>query len=331
MPKELLRVVRVTLFLILLAGVAAAQSETADSITPWLLREERPNIDKIVDLTAREHSIILFQIATPFGVIGYAKDGKLQWIAEKNEPACTNPAPALSRDGTRIAYLVGNQPDRKCHLRVYDTVSQTERELGAFIQPGPAAWSWDDSKIGFFQSEAFFVSVSDGAQHIALEPAEALKDVTYYSHGFSLQWLHDNHTLIIEVERDIPTGEPNTHSPHVEVLSVSDGAAKTLGTDIGDSAVSPTSDEIAAISDGTIIVMSADGTARRVVAKAPRQLLLFHEFLAGPLVWSRDGNRLFFETIGDNYGETKIYLLTIKNGQRQRFLSHTHIDICGWY
>jgi hypothetical protein len=59
-------------------------------------------------------------------------------------------------------------------------------------------------------------------------------------------------------------------------------------------------------------------------------MLFFKEQLFGKIVWSPDGNRLFFGTIVSENRRDNLYLLELKSGRREPFLSHTSIAIRGW-
>jgi hypothetical protein len=52
--------------------------------------------------------------------------------------------------------------------------------------------------------------------------------------------------------------------------------------------------------------------------------------LFGNIVWSPDGNRLFFGTIVSENRRDNLYLLDVKSGHREQFQSHTSITIRGW-
>lgn len=94
--------------------------------------------------------------------------------------------------------------------------------------------------------------------------------------------------------------------------------------------VSPISDRIAYYGRDGVVAVNADETGRSVLARAPGALFL-KEDLFGNIVWSPDGNRLFFGTIVSENRNDNLYLLDVKSGRRERFLSHTSITIRGWH
>ncbi len=315
--------------LVLLVARVAAESETE-----WLLRVERPRIDKIAALTAQEHSIVLFSIAEY--IVGYAKDGQLHWISTTTGSPCPNAFPALSHHGDKVLYQVAAE-DHKCHLLVYNTTLHSsqqvlEKEGGAYFG---TSWSWDDSQITFFDSRGVIIlTIENGNQHVVLPQAELKKDG--YSFEGGIQWLHDGR-LILTLEKFIPDTkqrDPRWTSGEsvIYIASVNDGQAHVLG--IGNwPSVSPMSDEIAAFADNKLVVMTADGSQQRVVSNAPRYphyLPLFRGYLGGHIVWSPDAGRLFFMNIVSDNGADNIYLVDLRAGQRRLFLEKTSVSIIGW-
>lgn len=95
--------------------------------------------------------------------------------------------------------------------------------------------------------------------------------------------------------------------------------------------VSPISDRIAYYAPEGIIAINADATGKTVLAKVPRAVLFSKDELFWKIVWSPDGNRLFFGTIVSENRRDNLYLLEVKSGRRERFLSHTSITIRGWH
>jgi len=324
-----LRMLSVAICLALLLGRAAAESETER-----LLRLEHSKIDKVVVFTAQEHSIVLFSIAEY--IVGYAKEGQLQWISSTTRSPCPNAFPALSHHGDKVLYQVAAE-DHKCHLLVYDTKSHSsqqvlEKEGGAFFR---TSWSWDDSQITFWDPRGVIIlTLESGNQRVALPRAEVSKD--RYSFAGDIQWLHDGR-LILTLEKFIPdtkqrdprwmAGQTATY-----IMSINDGNAHVLGVGSWPS-VSPVSDEIAAFADNKLVVMTADGSQERVVSNAPRYpryLPLFRGELGGHIVWSPNAGRLFFMNIVSDNSADNIYLVDLKAGQRRLFLEKTSLSILGW-
>jgi Tol biopolymer transport system component len=323
------RTLSVAICLVLLPARVAADSETER-----LLRVERSKIDKIAALTAQEHSIVLFSIAEY--IVGYAKDGQLQWISVTTSSPCPNAFPALSHHGDKVLYQVASK-DHKRHLLVYNTTTHSsqqvlEKEGGAFFG---TSWSWDDSQITFFDSRgAVIVTIESGDQRVVLPQAEVKQDG--YSFEGGIQWLHDGR-LILTLDKFIPDTkqrDPRWMSGEsvIYIASVNDGHAHVIGVGRWPS-VSPVSDEIAAFADNKLVLMTADGSQQRVVSNAPRYpryLPLFRGILGGHIVWSPNAERLFFMNLVSDNGADNIYLVDLRSGQRKLFLEKTSVTILGW-
>jgi hypothetical protein len=144
-----------------------------------------------------------------------------------------------------------------------------------------------------------------------------------------IQWLHSGRDLAVELDTQIPTKQRGTYQQQSNLLLVKDGSARVV--DIGRGpAVSPISDRIAYYGRDGVVAVNADETEKSVLAKAPATLFS-KEDLSGNIVWSPDGNRLFFGTIVSENRSDKLYLLDVKSGRREQFLSHTSITIRGWH
>jgi hypothetical protein len=297
-----------------------------------LVELEKAGIDKIARLTAAETSTILFTLADY--IVGYAKEGRVEWISatdNRNRP-CGWPHPALSHDGLRVALVRSSDTPKRCRIMIHDIPTVTERQLAETSgEPGEISWSWDDGDISFFERGISAVSVRSGVKRMLLPFPMKVDDHQFtFSVWQPMQWLHNGRDLVVELETEIPTKEPGTHTYHGHLLLVSGGDAQVI--DVGSRpAVSPVSDRIAYHTPGAIRAINADKTGRIALATAPRTLLLFSEALFGNIVWSSDGTRLFFGTIVSENRRDKLYLLDVKSGRRERFLSETSIGIRGWH
>jgi hypothetical protein len=116
--------VRRFLAAILLLGVAA---HGGGGETNSLLVGEKLGIDKIAQLTAREHSEILFTLADY--AIGYAREGHIQWInpLKYQGGMCGWPHPALAHDGVRVAFVSSSDVPRYCRITLHDVSTGTEQ------------------------------------------------------------------------------------------------------------------------------------------------------------------------------------------------------------
>jgi dipeptidyl aminopeptidase/acylaminoacyl peptidase len=322
--------VRRFLTAILLLGVAA---HGGGGETNSLLVSEKLGIDKIAQLTAREHSEMLFTLADY--AIGYARDGHIQWINSLKYQGgiCGWPHPALAHDGLRVAFVSSSDVPRHCRITLHDVSTGTERPLVDHTQgdPGEISWSWDDSEIAFFDHGIQAVSVRDGSKRTLLPPSMLKIGGQEFTYGVwdPIQWLHSGRDLAVEFDTLIPTKQRGTYQQQSNLLLVKDGSARVV--DIGSRpAVSPISDRIAYYGRDGVVAVNADETGKSVLAKAPATLFS-KEDLFWNIVWSPDGNRLFFGTIVSENRNDKLYLLDVKSGRREQFLTHTSITIRGWH
>jgi hypothetical protein len=146
---------------------------------------------------------------------------------------------------------------------------------------------------------------------------------------YPMQWLHNGKDLVVELNTEIPTKEPGTYNQQSNLLLARGEDARMI--DVGSQpAVSPLSDRIAYYAPEGVVAINPDKTGKAVLADPPRYMLFFKEELFGKIVWSPDGNRLFFGTIVSENRRDNLYLLELKSGRREPFLSHTSITIRGW-
>jgi hypothetical protein len=323
-------IVQHLLVAILLLAPTAQRDETE---TKSLLEREKPGIDKIVQLSANEHSTILFAIADH--LIGYAKDGHIEWIRRNRisqRVTCEWPHPALSHDGLRVAFVADGDEPKHCHIVIHDIPTGVRRDLiETTDDPGEISWSWDDTEIAFFDHGISAVSVRDGAKRVLLPfPLKKIRNHEFtFGVWYPMQWLHNDKDLVVGLNTEIPTKEPGTYNQQSNLLLVSRGDARVI--DIGSQpAVSPISDRIAYYVSEGVAAINADTTGKTVLGKAPGPILFSKDELFWKIVWSPDGNRLFFGTIVSENRRDNLYLLDVKSGRRKLFLSHTSITIRGW-
>jgi dipeptidyl aminopeptidase/acylaminoacyl peptidase len=315
---------------LLLLAPTALVSEVATKPT----EVEKPGINKVAQLTAREHSTILFTVADH--AIGYAKDGAVEWINpdhQSSRNSCAWPHPALSHDGMRVAFVSDGDTPEHCRIVIHDILTGAERELVETADdPGEISWSWDDAEIAFFDHGISALSVRHGVKRLILSfPVKKIGDHEFtFWVWYPMQWLHNGKDLVVELNTEIPTKEPGTYNQQSNLLLVTGGNARMI--DIGSQpAVSPISDRIAYYASEGVAAINPDKTGKAVLADAPRTLLFFKGELFWKIVWSPDGNRLFFGTIVSENRRDNLYLLDVKSGRREQFLSHTSIAIRGWH
>jgi Tol biopolymer transport system component len=318
-------------FVAILLLASAARGNDSGTQSP--LELERPGIDKIARLTATEHSTMLFAIADH--LIGYAKDGHIEWINANRDAqrvTCGWPHPALSHDGLRVAFVSDSDKPGHCRIAIHDTPTGVQRELVETTDdPGEISWSWDDTEIAFFDHGISAVSVRGGVKRVLLPyPMKKIGDHEFtFWVWYPMQWLHNGRDLVVELNTEVPTREPGTYTQQSNLLFVSGGGARVI--DVGsEAAVSPASDRIAYYTSEGIVAANADGSGKTILARAPSSMLFFKDELFWKIVWSPDGNRLFFETAVSENRRDNLYLLNVKSGRREQFLSHTSITIRGW-
>jgi hypothetical protein len=299
-----------------------------------LLEIEKPGIDKIAQFSAKEHSTILFAIADH--LIGYARDGHIDWISSNHDSgrvACAWPHPALSHDGLRVAFVSDRDKPKRCRIVAQDMRRGVQRGLiETADDPGEISWSWDDTEIAFFDHGILAVSVGNGVKRVLLSsPLERIGGREFtFGVWYPMQWLHNDRDLVVELGTEIPTKEPGTYTVQSDLLLVSGGKASII--EVGSNpAVSPISDRIAYYASDGIVAINQDATGRTVLGKAPSAIVFGKDELFWNIVWSPDANRLFFGTIISKNRRDNLYLLDVKSGHREQFLSHTSITIRGWH
>jgi len=294
---------------------------------------EQPAVDKIVQLTAQDHSTILFTLGGYR--IGYSRSGRVQWIVPNDKPGlreCSWPHPALSHDGLRVAFVTASDDTKHCVIRIHDM--ETGKEDGLLVtngDPGEISWSWHDQDIVFFDHGFAAVSVQAGIRQAPMPSPLERPSGKNYEHSVwdSMQWLHNDKDLVVTLDTEIPTKEAGTYIQGSDVLLIAQAETRVL--DMGSGAtVSPSSDRIVYFGTKGVMSISPAAAEPTVLAKAPSSPLFSKEELFGTPVWSPDGNQLFIGTIVSENGRDKIYLLDVASGRYSRFLSHTSIAIRAW-
>lgn len=207
---------------------------TGNSVAKSPPEIKNPGINKIVQLTAREHSTILFSIADE--AVGYAKDGMVEWINTNHKTGHVNcgwPHPALSHDGLRIAFVSdGDAPN--CRIVIHDIPTGVERALiDTPNDPGEVSWSWSDAEIVFIDSGISAVALKDGVKRVLLPyPINKIAGREFeLGTWYPMQWLHNGKDLVIELSIEISTENAGSYDQQPNLLLVSGGEAHVL--DIG--------------------------------------------------------------------------------------------------
>jgi len=319
---------------VLLAILLASNSDgqVSDSVT----REEKSDIAKLAQITRADHSTIFFCALTD---AGYIRDGKVYSIVLppgnlRYDNYCFGQA--ISRDGSRIAYVVPEKTAGGCRIIVRDLQTTVERELArADACSRLITWSWDDSEIAYQGTRAIIaVSVRDGTTRpLGNLPLRINGDIP--SEGWDLHgidWLHSRAEPVLDAEVCIPTNEPGACVNQHQVLLLFQENSQVL--EIGDcAAVSPIDDHIALITHNSVWLSTADGSHRRALTTMPKPLFFWrfwHEQPWSHIVWSPNGDHLWFSTIVSDEGATNVYLVDVKSGHRRKILKNSSVTITDW-
>lgn len=312
---------------------------TNDSDPDWAF--DRPNIEKLAQLTRQQGGTILF---SAYQTVGYASAGiahriNLPWPTSR----CPYRSESLSHDGRSVAFLDGQGADH-CRIAIYDITTRRIRLL-VELQHGPSApsWSWDDSQIAFLDLTTSppsirSVSVSSGLVHNLvfarqLAPRRGQNGTFLSFEGIDpIQWSHSGDELITGFSREVPTSQPNTYSSYPVEYTIELGGKHRIArfAEGFRAEVSPVADRVAWYLGNRIVVANLDGTDQRVLVKAPRWMILFPGDFKGSLVWSPDGKELVFGTMDSETCRDSVYLLQVDTRRVKRLLRNSCISIEDW-
>ena len=285
---------------------------------------------KLAALSTNGHSNILFTINDE--IIGYTAGGKVGRIGHEWLGRCNRwPHPALSHDGLRVAYVADGEaegrPLHNCRIVVHELATSAEKTIVSLPDdPGEISWSWDDSRIVYFDRSTIDVSLIDSTRNNWSEKGAGSFFVWY-----PMQWLRRGESLVVQRGEEVPSREPKSFTTQAKLFRIEREDPPRLIALGSNPSVSPQSDQIAYLGEGGIAAINPDGSGKHLLAKAPRTGPLFQkELLWGPIVWSPDGQQLFFGAIESEDHSDKLFLLDIRRGQIKTFASHTSIRIRGW-
>jgi hypothetical protein len=332
-----------TLIFVLLPINATAQDRRLGSAddSDRLWNDERPNIEKLAQLTARQGGAILFTIGR---LVGYAKAGTARRFDLPHTIShCPSWSAAFSHDGRSFAFLSSQQPEH-CTISIYDLATGAIRNLLDLpYNPWALSWSWDDSRIAFSDPSDLSpairaVSLRDGSVGTIAESSRLVTERTQtgallrFDGLASMQWSHAGDELLVGLRREIPTAQPNTYASYrveYRIKLANRDRVSELGDGYGAS-VSPVADRVAWYRDNKIVVANFDGANERVITGAPRWMGFLPGDFKGPLVWSPNGRQLFFGTFESETCRDNVYLLQVDTGSSKRFLRRTCITIEDW-
>jgi hypothetical protein len=299
-------------------------------------RHEASDIAKLAALTRIDHSTIFFRWENT----GYIRDGVFHPIVF-NDPVrkpleqgkCRGRA--VSRDGSRIAYVVPTADDARCTVLVRDLRTDADSRLVDVEESwGPLAWSWDDNEIAYQRRGGIFaVSTKDGHERtLAHLPTKVAGEETAEIH--SIDWFHKYSGLLANVVVCLPTGTGGkwkTCNLTDYVLTLGPDASRVVAVG-GGATVSPQRDEIAFVTSTNAEVIGVDQRYADRITTIPFTLWWLPIFREDPIhvVWSPEGDRFWFSTILDEESHHSFYLVDVKTRARQRLLTHTSIYATDW-
>jgi len=328
--------------------ISAANAQVSESET----RHEDSDIAKLAAITRADHSTIFFH-----GLIksGYVRDGNIQIMTLKRADA---PSPlkcrgeAISRDGTRIAYVTTRDEARGCHIVILDFKSGEVMKLpDTEVSGSILSWSWDDKEIAYVGGRKLnllkqeymgpgavvAVSLADGRQRtVAWLPLRIVgKPPGEVGNLLSIDWLHKRSELVVDVSICVPIRDPWPGTCRVEVhtLLLSSENSRVLAVG-GEAAVSPVVDHIAFVAQDGVWVIEADGSKRRRITTVPSVAFFLPFFKEetgwSKVVWSPSGDRILFNTIIGEEFFNNFYLVDFKSGKRRQVLKKSLLDITAW-
>ncbi len=298
-------------------------------------RYEAADIAKLAAMTRADHSTMFFR---GFTGSGYVRDGLMQRVdlkVAKRNPLVGCGGEAVSRDGTRVAYVIPTGDAKGCEIIVRDLRSgEDETLLSVGESLRTLAWSWGDTEIAHqVRGGLMAVSATNRSQrllarlplHIDGKPAPGS-----YSLG-AVNWLHQRPELVVDASICLPTNTAGTcrHENHTLLMGLDDSRVLAMGAS---ASVSPTQDVVAFAAPSHVELVGADGSHRRRVTTIPALFgLPFLRELVGPTtIWSPEGDRVVFGTILDEESNTDYYLVDIRTGKRRRLLKNTSLDLVAW-
>jgi hypothetical protein len=301
-------------------------------------RYEEADIAKLAALTRVDHSTIFFHGSTKSG---YVRDGQfhpLVVLDRKESRAVPCRGRAISRDGSRIAYVIPSDDQARCRILLRDVETDTDRQLVEVVESWrPLSWSWDDTEIAYQRHGGIFaVSTRNGRERrVARLPLQINGRQPSGSWRVeSIDWFHRRSELLADVVICVPTGEPGEcqETGHVLMLGPDDSRILALGRG---AAISPTRDQIAFLTASNAQMMDADTSSQRRITSVPFYILSIPPFIReetfwSTVVWSPQGDRFWFSTVLDEEFNSNYYLVDLGDGRRRRVLKNTSIDISAW-
>ncbi len=90
---------------------------------------------------------------------------------------------------------------------------------------------------------------------------------------------------------------------------------------------------IAFVTKSSIEIIDADGSNRQRVARVPRVPLfpwVREDTELTSVIWSPDGEQVWFDTAGAGLNSSTLYLVNLKHGTRRRVVGDGYVEIVAW-
>lgn len=302
-------------------------------------RFERRDIGILAALTRLDHSTIFFHGYTQSG---YVRDGVVQTI-DLEDPRLRRSTRcegrAVSRDGTRIAYIRPDTGERRgCLLVIREVATGKDTAVAEIPESwGVLAWSWGDGEISYQRTQGIYtISVGTGRERMLCRLPPRINGAAPSGSWkvTRINWAHTSPDLLLDVNICVPTGRPGTCNETGHLLRMSSDDGRVLAVGWG-AAVSPVGDRVGFVTDDAIETIDFDGTNRRRLVMVPFAtwfLPFFGRETTGwsKVSWSPVGDRLIFGTVLDEEFNSNYYLVDVRSRTRRRLLRNTSIDIEEW-
>lgn len=246
----------------------------------------------------------------------YVMDGDGRNVQRLTENTASDTSPAWSPDGTQIAFLrFAEEPGQRVppeenglYLVNADGSDEIQlAQISSTMTVGPA-WSPDGTQIAYGVSDE---TQTDGGRHsiyvVSRQDGEPTAVLTSTYSVYNLAWSPDETYLLF-------TSGGEDAFPRVSAFDLASGVVTELGNPAWVAACSPTGEEVAYFSfaDSRFHVVRLSGGADRPLNDRMRS---GYRRIATDLVWSPDGEMLFYAVWDDTTQRSEFYSLNVEGGQ----------------